>query len=132
MTSSVGSDLSRRFSSPHVFPEIPRTPTGLESSDIERQFEAAKPTLPRRSVREIPPPSGAAEDLALDVAVRNHVQRVLDLSRGNKYQAAKQLGIARSTLYRLLADWNADIVAIATPKHIERRPRTTEKICAHR
>jgi two-component system response regulator AtoC len=48
------------------------------------------------------PRSELAEDLSLDAAIRRHIQLVLDLNRGNKLRAARQLGISRSTLYRLL------------------------------
>jgi two-component system response regulator AtoC len=45
-----------------------------------------------------------AEDLSLDVMIRHHVQYVLDLNRGNKLRAARQLCISRSTLYRILGN----------------------------
>jgi DNA-binding NtrC family response regulator len=64
--------------------------------------------FPREAMPQLPNPASAAqsgppEDLALDAAIRHHIQLVLDLNRGNKLRAARQLGISRSTLYRLLA-----------------------------
>jgi DNA-binding NtrC family response regulator len=43
-------------------------------------------------------------NLALDAVIRHHVQYVLDLNRGNKLRAARQLSISRSTLYRILGN----------------------------
>jgi DNA-binding NtrC family response regulator len=43
-------------------------------------------------------------NLNLDNAIQQHVQYVLDLNRGNKLRAARQLGISRSTLYRILGN----------------------------
>src|SRR5579862_873549 len=45
-------------------------------------------------------------DLSLDAVIRQHVQFVLDLNRGNKLRTARQLAISRSTLYRILANEN--------------------------
>jgi two-component system response regulator AtoC len=42
------------------------------------------------------------DNLSLDAMIRHHVQYVLELNRGNKLRAARQLGISRSTLYRIL------------------------------
>ncbi len=49
-------------------------------------------------------------DLSLDAVVHQHVQYVLDLNRGNKLRAARQLAISRSTLYRILA--NESLLAV--------------------
>jgi two-component system response regulator AtoC len=45
-------------------------------------------------------------NLSLDSVIHHHVQYVLDLNRGNKLRAARQLQISRSTLYRILGNEN--------------------------
>jgi two-component system response regulator AtoC len=49
-------------------------------------------------------PTIRADSLTLNSIIQHHVQYVLDLNRGNKLRAARQLGISRSTLYRILGD----------------------------
>jgi len=49
-------------------------------------------------------PAARPETLSLDAVIRQHVQYVLDLNRGNKLRAARQLSISRSTLYRILGN----------------------------
>jgi DNA-binding NtrC family response regulator len=49
-------------------------------------------------------PAARPETLSLDAVIRQHVQYVLDLNRGNKLRAARQLAISRSTLYRILGN----------------------------
>jgi DNA-binding NtrC family response regulator len=44
----------------------------------------------------------APQVLSLDAVILNHIRLVLDLNHGNKLKSARQLGISRSTLYRLL------------------------------
>ena len=51
-------------------------------------------------------PQARTENLSLDAIIRHHVQYVLDLNRGNKLRAARQLCISRSTLYRILGNEN--------------------------
>jgi two-component system response regulator AtoC len=53
-----------------------------------------------------PDPQSAVRpaSLSLDSVIRQHVQYVLDLNRGNKLRAARQLAISRSTLYRILGN----------------------------
>jgi DNA-binding NtrC family response regulator len=48
--------------------------------------------------------AATAESLDLHAVIRHHVQYVLDLNLGNKLRSSRQLGISRSTLYRILAD----------------------------
>jgi two-component system response regulator AtoC len=49
-------------------------------------------------------PAGRPDCLSLDAVIRHHIQYVLDLNRGNKLRAARQLSISRSTLYRILGN----------------------------
>jgi len=70
-----------------IRPEDLSLPSGLESPSALRQ-------------------EGRADTLNLDAVIQQHVQYVLDLNRNNKLRAARQLGISRSTLYRILGNEN--------------------------
>jgi two-component system response regulator AtoC len=54
--------------------------------------------------QEMQQPMMRPDSLNLDAVVQHHVQYVLDLNRGNKLRAARQLCISRSTLYRILGN----------------------------
>jgi DNA-binding NtrC family response regulator len=62
--------------------------------------------LPNASEALAPEPQSGTPtgDLSLDAIIRHHVQYVLEVNRGNKLRAARQLQISRSTLYRILAN----------------------------
>ena len=66
----------------------------------------ARPISPEMQMDMIPGLHSAShsDNLSLDSVIRHHVQYVLDLNRGNKLRAARQLSISRSTLYRILAN----------------------------
>ena len=49
-------------------------------------------------------PAANPANLSLDSVIRHHVEYVLELNRGNKLRAARQLHISRSTLYRILGN----------------------------
>ena len=51
-----------------------------------------------------PQPPVNSDNLSLDSIIRHHVENVLELSRGNRLRAARQLHISRPTLYRVLAN----------------------------
>ena len=69
---------------------------------VIRADDLALPTG-QETLPDFQPPS-RTDNLSLDVVIRHHVQYVLDLNRGNKLRAARQLAISRSTLYRILGN----------------------------
>jgi len=74
------------------------------SNDVIRPGDLAIPQMSEFAVREPEPIAGYGGSLALDDVIRRHVQHVLDLNHGNKLRTAMQLGISRSTLYRILGN----------------------------
>jgi len=77
----------------------------LEASNgVIQAKDLALPT--EAESRQDIPAATQADNLTLDGVIRHHVQYVLDLNRGNKLRAARQLSISRSTLYRILGNEN--------------------------
>jgi two-component system response regulator AtoC len=59
---------------------------------------------PEPGAQAPPQATGHPNDISLDAIIHKHVKYVLDLNRGNKLRAARQLAISRSTLYRILGN----------------------------
>jgi DNA-binding NtrC family response regulator len=72
----------------------------LDSPSSLAGLENASATVPAAHARQVPQ---IPDDMTLDAVIHRHIQLVLELNRGNKLRAARQLGISRSTLYRILA-----------------------------
>jgi two-component system response regulator AtoC len=81
----------------------------LETALLEAVNGVIRPEdLSLPSSQDVPPQESQAaslpSNLSLDSVIQHHVQYVLDLNRGNKLRAARQLQISRSTLYRILGN----------------------------
>jgi len=80
----------------------------LETALLEASngiIQAVDLALPAEAPPQVETPQAVHPgNLSLDAVIRHHVQYVLDLNRGNKLRAARQLQISRSTLYRILGN----------------------------
>jgi len=82
-----------------IRPEDLNLPSNLDlpSSPYSSPYSNFDPPAPL-------PLATTSDDLSLDAVIRHHVEYVLEVNRGNKLRAARQLHISRSTLYRILAN----------------------------
>jgi len=81
--------------------ELQRKLYALDLAEDLPMVSAAKTALP--------PAAETRQILDLDTIVHRHIHFVLNLNRGNKLKTARQLGISRSTLYRLLEGESAPV-----------------------
>ena len=107
-TTSLGPGVLTRLLK-HTWPgNVRELSSTLEAALLDAEYGVIFPeNLPIPSQAESrfnPQPAAPSETLILDAIIQRHVQYVLDLNRGNKLRAARQLGISRSTLYRILAN----------------------------
>ena len=81
----------------------------IRPEDLPHAFRVPR-LLPRRAASEAPdeaPPAAieSRDSWSLADVEREHIQRVLDVHRGNATAAARQLGISRTTLWRKLKQY---------------------------
>ena len=87
-------DLPTAIRSPRLLPRVSGGRGGGGDANTEAAIE-----------RALDAAQAARDTLSLDEVEREHVQRVLARHHGNATAAAKQLGLSRTTLWRLLKRW---------------------------
>jgi len=109
----------------HTWPgNIRELASVIESAVLDSTSGIIRPTDLARLIHREPAPAASTVqqpspqielpgNLTLDAAIQHHLKLILELNRGNKLRAARQLGISRSTLYRLLAGEKASIPALS-------------------
>ncbi len=88
-------------------PRAGRRPRNRAARSRQRRHPPRRPRpahRPGNLAARVSSPPRTPDSLNLDAVIQHHVQYVLDLNRGNKLRAARQLGISRSTLYRILGN----------------------------
>jgi DNA-binding NtrC family response regulator len=81
-------ELPSEVRSPRLLPRVAAARGGAARESAAPQAEA-----------------GDRDTLSLDEVTREHVLRVLEMHRGNSTTASKQLGVSRTTLWRMLKRW---------------------------
>ncbi|MCC6649544.1 MAG: sigma-54-dependent Fis family transcriptional regulator [Candidatus Eisenbacteria bacterium] len=95
---------------PHDLPAAIRTPRMLPLSGVP-----GAPSHAFGGPQQAPPEparNAEADTRPLDVVLREHVLAALTRHRGNATAAAKQLGISRTTMWRMLKRWGVSRSAI--------------------
>jgi two-component system, NtrC family, response regulator HydG len=77
-------------------------PAEIRSPRLLPGFAGSRPGAPAAAA---PPAATDRDSLSLEEVTREHVLRVLELHRGNTTTASKQLGVSRTTLWRMLKRW---------------------------
>jgi DNA-binding NtrC family response regulator len=87
-------DLPSSIRSPRLLPRTAASAAAAEGGEVD---EAIARALERAAAER--------DAMSLDEVTREHVLRVLERHRGNATAAAKQLGLSRTTMWRLLKRW---------------------------
>ncbi len=100
---------------PADLPAAIRNPRMLPGTASDAPAFGGAPTGPLHARPHTAPearPGDFEDTRPLDVVLREHVLRTLNRHRGNATTAAKQLGISRTTLWRMLKRWGVSRSAI--------------------
>ncbi len=96
---TVSSDLLlAEFDSADLAETSPTEATGLRVDDLEQSKQAARKHLQNSGRLSL--------DATLELWERGYIEAAIELSAGNMSQAARRLGIKRSTLYNRLDGWS--------------------------
>ncbi|MDP3439834.1 MAG: helix-turn-helix domain-containing protein, partial [Azonexus sp.] len=77
---------------------LPTEASGLRVDDLEQSKQAARKHLQNAGRLNL--------DATLELWERGYIEAAIELSAGNMSQAARRLGINRSTLYNRLEGWS--------------------------
>lgn len=96
---TISSDLLlAEFDSADLTETLPTEASGLRVDDLEQSKQAARKHLQNAGRLNL--------DATLELWERGYIEAAIELSAGNMSQAARRLGINRSTLYNRLEGWS--------------------------